>query len=156
MLKLADIEVYSPDRRLQLVVEVKGKSDATPQWAAQIRRNLLSHLLIPPAPFFLLASRDHFYLWKDGTAQLDAKLPDYVVDSRPIIAPYIDNTSIKLERIGDSSLQLIITSWLNLLVNSQLSPADISGTEKWLLESGLYDAIKKGSVEPESPHDSLR
>jgi hypothetical protein len=150
MLKLADIAVYSPDHQLQLVVEVKGKTDATPQWAAQLRRNLLAHSIIPPAPFFLLAARDHFYLWRNGTAMFDNKLPDYVVDSRPIVAPYINNTPLKLERIGDSSLQLIISSWLNLLVNSKLSMESIEPAEKWLFDSGLYDAIKEGSVEPQS------
>ncbi len=146
----ADIAVYSPDHRLQLIVEVKGKTDATPQWAAQIRRNLLAHSTIPLTPFFLLAARDHFYLWRDGTAVLEAKLPDYVVDAHPIVAPYINNTPLKLERIGDSSLQLIMTSWLSLLVTSKLSPEDVEPDEKWLFDSGLYDAIKEGSVEPQS------
>jgi hypothetical protein len=150
MLKVADIAVYSPDHQLQLVVEVKGKTDATPQWAAQIRRNLLAHSIIPPVPFFLLASRDHFYLWRNGAPALDPKLPDYVVDSRDVIAPYINNTPISLDRIGDSSLQLIITSWLNLLTNSSLSRETVGANERWLFDSGLYDAIRNGSVEPQS------
>jgi hypothetical protein len=150
MLKAADIAVYSPDRELKLVVEVKGKTDATPQWAARMRRNLLAHSIIPPAPFFLLAAREHFYLWRNGTTVFDAKLPDYVVDSRPIVAPYIKNTPIRLERMGDSSLQLIMTSWLSGLVNSKLSPESAEPAEKWIFDSGLYDAIKEGSVEPQS------
>ena len=150
MLKLADIAVYSPDHRLQLVVEVKGKTHATPQWAAQMRRNLMAHSIIPPAPFFLLAARDHFYLWRNEGKSFDVKPPDYIVDSRPIVAPYLSDTPIALERISDSSLQLIVTSWLNLLVNSNLSLEVMGPAERWLFDSGLYEAIKNGSVEAES------
>ena len=150
MPQLADIAVYSPDHRLQLIVEVKGKTDAGPEWAAKMRRNLLVHSIIPSSPFFLLAAPDHFYLWRNGTGSAAEKLPDFVVDSRAIVDPYISNTSISPQRISDSSLELILTSWLTALVNSSLSPEGVAPTEKWLFDSGLYEAIKNGLVETEA------
>ena len=150
MLKLADIAVYSPDNRLQLVAEVKGKTGATPEWAAKMRRNLLAHSVIPPARFFLLAVPDHFYLWRDGVGAAEAKLPDYVVDAQSIVAPYITDTGIRPDRISDSSLQLILTSWLSWLVNSRLTNETAAPHEKWLFDSGLYEAIKHGSIETEA------
>lgn len=150
MLKLADIAVYSPDHQLQLIVEVKGKNDASPEWATKMRRNLMVHSIIPSSPFFLLAGPDHFYLWRNGTESPAEKPPDYIVDSRAIVDPYISNTSIAPDRISDSSLQLILTSWLNGLVNSRLSPERVAPTDKWLFESGLYEAIKNGLIETEA------
>jgi hypothetical protein len=150
MLKLADIAVYSPDNRLQLIAEVKGKRGATPEWAAQMRRNLLAHSAIPPARFFLLATPEHFYLWKDGLDSLDAKAPDSVMDARHIVDPYIKNTRISREQISDSSLQLILTSWLSFLVNSKLTAESVPPSEKWLFDSGLYEAIRHGSIETEA------
>jgi hypothetical protein len=150
MPKGADIAVYSPNADLQLVAEVKSKAGATPEWAAQMRRNLLAHSLIPPARFFLLAFPDHFYLWRNGVGSAETKLPDYTVDAEPIVAPYITNTGLRPDRISDSSLQLILTSWLSLLVNSDLTEETAPLQDKWLFDSGLYDAIKHGSIVTEA------
>jgi hypothetical protein len=150
MLKLADIAVYSPDNRLQLIAEVKGKTGATPEWAAQMRRNLLAHSAIPPSRFFLLATPEHFYLWKDGSESPEMKAPHSIVDARPIVDPYIKDTLISREQISDSSLQLILTSWLSSLVNSKLTAESVGPSEKWLFDSGLYEAIRHGSIETEA------
>jgi hypothetical protein len=146
----ADIVVYSPDKELRLVVEVKGKQGASPEWAAQMRRNLLTHSAVPRAPFFLLALPDRLYLWKNGSEISDARPADFVVDSSQIILPYLDDPSISTSNRNWHGLELIIASWLNLLTISQLSEAGAAPHEKWLLESGLYDAIKNGSVETEA------
>jgi hypothetical protein len=150
VLKLADIAIHSPDNRLQLIAEVKGKTGATPEWAAQMRRNLLAHSAIPRARFFLLATPEHFYLWKDSSESLEVKAPDSVVDATHIVDPYIKNTRITREQISDSSLQLILTSWLSFLVNSKLTAESVPPSEKWLFDSGLYEAIRHGSIETEA------
>jgi hypothetical protein len=149
MLKLADIAVYSPDNRLQLIAEVKGKTGATPEWAAQMRRNLLAHSSIPRTRFFLLATPEHFYIWKDGSEYPEVKAPDSIVDARPIIDPYIKGTPLSREQISDSSLQLILTSWLSFLVNSKLTAENVPPSERWLFDSGLYEAIRHGSIKTE-------
>jgi hypothetical protein len=51
----SDIVAYSPDHHRVLVVECKGRKETSPQNAALLRRNLLTHALIPDAPYFLLA-----------------------------------------------------------------------------------------------------
>lgn len=150
MLKLADITVYSPDHRIQLIAEVKGKPGASPEWAAQMRRNLLAHSLIPPTPFFLIAAPDKLFLWSNGSESTDEKPPDFIVDAKSIIAPYISDTSIGPDNMTDSSLQLILTSWLSLLIDSNLTPESAGPDDKWLFESGLFNAIKNGSLETEA------
>jgi hypothetical protein len=160
MLKTADIAVYSRDHQLELLVEVKGKADATPEWAAEMRKNLIAYSVIPPTEFFLLAAPHHFYLWrgendyvrlKDRGENGDGRPPDYVVDALPIITPYLDKARIKPGAITEGGLQLIITSWLSFIVNSHLTFEKADPSEKWLFESGLYEAIRSGSVESEAP-----
>ncbi len=146
----ADIAVFSPDKKLKLIVEVKAKSGASPEWAAQMRRNLLAHAAIPRAPFFLLALPDRLYLWKDGSESTTARPADYVVDSSPIISAYLSDVDKMTPNNSWHGLELIFASWLNLLTISQLSEDKAAPHEKWLLESGLYDAIKNGSVETEA------
>lgn len=150
-----DITVFSPDRKLKLVVEVKGKPGASAEWASQLRRNLLAHQAIPHSPFFLLALPDRLYLWKNGSDSIDPRPADFVADPGPIISGYVDGTPKDTTNNAWHGLELIFATWLNLLTISNLTEEDAAPHEKWLLESGLYDAIKNGSVETEAPHERL-
>lgn len=150
MLKLADINVYSPDNQLQLVVEVKSKSGSTAEWAAQMRRNLVAHSVVPRSPFFLLALPDRFYLWKNGSETSQSRPADFVVDSKPIVAPFLGDEEIAPEELSGRDLELIIKSWLSQLTISRISEREAAPHEKWLLDSGLYQAIKDGSVKTEA------
>lgn len=149
MLQLADIAVFSRDNQLQLVVEVKGKSGSTAEWAAQMRRNLMAHSVVPRAPFFLLALPDRLYLWKNGSESAEARHADFVIDSTPIVAPYLGKT-ITADKLSGQDLELIIKSWLHQLTISGISEGAVAPHEKWLLDSGLYNAIKDGSVKTEA------
>jgi hypothetical protein len=61
-----DIVVVSPDGRIQLVVEVKNHPGASEEWAADFRRNLVDHSILPQAEYFLLALPDHLFLRRTG------------------------------------------------------------------------------------------
>ena len=86
--KRADVAVYSPDNRLQLIVEVKKAPRATTKtrdWAELIHRNLLVHAGVPNTPYFLIVMPpDYFYLWKNHSPSSFDRGPDYDPDnSRP-------------------------------------------------------------------------
>lgn len=150
MIQRPDIAVYSPDNRLQLVVEVKNKKGATPEWAANMRRNLFVHSVVPYSPYFLLALPDHFYLWKNSIASADIRPPDYRANSKLVLKPYINSSSIYLDSISEYGLELMVYSWLNKLVNANLTRETARSDETWLFDSGLYDAIKYGRVKTEA------
>lgn len=149
MIQRADISVFSPDDRLQLIVEVKNKQGASPDWAANMRRNLFAHSVVPTTPFFLLALPDHFYLWKDANP-VNVVSPDYEIDPRPILRKYTDTHERHLNKLSEYGLELIINSWLNNLLDTDLTRENAEPHEKWLFDSGLYDAIKHGSVRTEA------
>jgi hypothetical protein len=50
-----DLAIYNRDGQLALVAEVKSKLNASAEWAAQFRRNILAHGTFPKAPYFLMA-----------------------------------------------------------------------------------------------------
>src|SRR5919202_1159445 len=108
-----DIVVYRPDERVLLVAEVKNIRGASAEWAAQMRRNLLVHGIVPNAPFFLLALPDHFYLWKDGKSIQDTVPPDYEVETAVALGAYTERLGIPLEDLSEPSLELLVTSWLH-------------------------------------------
>lgn len=146
MIQRPDIAVYSPDDKLQLVVEVKNRKKTSAEWAASMRSNLFAHSIVPNAPYFLLALPDYFYLWKNPDSTTDIKLPDYTVDSKPVLEPYLDSFPNYPDTMSEYSLELIINSWLNKVVNANLTRETAMAYEQWLFDSGLYNAIKHGYV----------
>src|SRR4051794_9203153 len=109
----ADVVVYGPDERVRLVAEVKALPGASAEWAAQLRRNLLMHGVVQNAPFFLIATPDRFYLWKDGKNGQDAVLPDYEVESARVLSSYIERLGVSLADLSEPSLELLVISWLH-------------------------------------------
>ncbi len=144
-----DIAVYSKDDQLQLVVEVKSKTAATPDWAARMRRNLAAHLAIPNSPFFLLALPDRFYLWCRLPSPLAVVPPDYDVDPAPLLAPYVADGARSLRAMSEGGLTLAVSSWLTDVVVSDPDAETAGSHQAWLFTSGLYHAIAGGVVKPQ-------
>jgi hypothetical protein len=144
----ADIAVYSPDRKLQLVVEVKKSSQVklpSAGWAQHVHRNLLVHAGIPRAHYFLLAVLpSRLYLWKESGVSEADRAPDYEADANELLRPYFDRLAVPPEQANDYELETIIKTWLKEISENEL-PAN--GSLNWLRDSGLYDALKNSSVE---------
>ena len=143
-----DIEVYSPDHSLQLVVEARRTTGASREWAARFRRNLLAHAAVPNAPFFLLAFPATLYLWRNG-AGLDSP-PDYEAPASDVLREYLGAWAATTEDVGEESLQIALGAWLRDLTQAFREPRSHSAADQMLVASGLYDAIQHGSIEFES------
>jgi hypothetical protein len=140
-----DIAAYDKNSQLVLIVEVKRKLGASSEWVAKLRRNILAHGYLPQTRFFLLATPDRFYLWKDaGASSEEVVQPSYEIDPTIILKPYSDRTGISVENMSEESLKLIIDAWLDEIMRSDNLPVRYEKTQVWLVESGLYDAIKGG------------
>ena len=144
-----DIAVYSPDRKLQLVVEIKNKLGASAEWVTRMRHNLLVHSFIPHVPYFLLVLPDFFYLWTDTTPVNNLAEPDYKIDATEVLAPYL-RSSQSLNDISGYGLELLIMSWLEDTVRTELQRDTVDPNLQWLFDSGLYEAVTRGSVAVEA------
>lgn len=144
-----DLAVYQDDQ-LQLIVEVKARTNATAEWAAQMRRNLAAHLAIPSSPFFLLALPDHFYLWSNVLSPLATVMPHFDINPAQLLVPYIEGGQQALHDISEYGLTLAVSSWLIDLIASNLNAETVGPEQAWLLDSGLYRAIKGGVVQPQA------
>lgn len=142
----ADIAVYGVDHKLKLLVEVKNKVGASLNWVIEMRRNLLTHSIIQPSPYFLLALSDSFYLWRNlDTANLQLP-PDYSISASQMLAPFLNGSSISLDEISEYGLEMLVSSWLTQIMILDLKPETALPEQKWLFESGLYQAIHNGSI----------
>lgn len=145
-MKHVDVAVYSADGKLQLVVEIKSRPGASAEWAIRMRRNLLSHAVIPQAPYFLLALPDFFYLWTDAESVGNLAAPDYQIEASEVLAPYLSQATQSLDKLSGYGLELIVTSWLEDVVHAELRRETVGPNLQWLLDSGLYEAIRHGSL----------
>ena len=143
----ADIAVYGRDGRLQLLVEVKGRTGVSPDWAAEVRRNMYAHGALPPTPYFLMALPDRFYLWGSdgGDEDSDCRPPDYQIDPASLLARYPRSAGPGAGQVSEWGLEIILRFWLDSLMGDPGEGA-VPADYKWLRESGLYDAIRGGRL----------
>ena len=150
MKQYADILVFDKNGQLALIVEVKSKRETSTDWAAQMRRNMYAHGLLPPAPFFLLALPDRFYLWKNTDKLLESVEPTFKIDPTAFLKPYYDNSGISPSSITGKSFDLIVVSWLNQILRAD-APQYLQNTNQdWIISSGLFDRLIGGHLELET------
>lgn len=142
---LADVAVYGSNGQLQLVVEVKNRANVSTDWVSRIRRNLLVHKMLPNAPYFLLVLPDKLYLW-ENTSPIIQTPPNFTSSTSVIFSMATAHQVNLLDDISEYGLELLVSSWLEFIVHSDLDPTMSQDDLSWLFESGLYGAIKNGSV----------
>ncbi|WP_013320697.1 hypothetical protein [Gloeothece verrucosa] len=146
---LVDIAVYGNDKQLKLVIEVKARRGTTRDWAAKLRRNLYVNQFIPEVPFYLIALPDQFYLWKNIQNPNEVVLPDYQVNPQPFLSPYYSLTEWNETKFFHTTFELIMMSWLNQIINLETPETLDFIYQDWLLNSGLYEAIRGGEAKLE-------
>lgn len=134
-----DIVVFSPDDRIQLVVEVKNHPGASEEWATRFRRNLVAHSVLPDAEFFLLALPDDLFLWKNSQDSGDAA-PTYRISTAEALEPF------RMAGSGEAGLEMAVNAWLNVLTSPDLGVDEVARSYRWLVDSGLYQRIRGGHV----------
>jgi hypothetical protein len=135
-----DFIVRTPDERIVLAVEAKRRTNASPEWAAQMRRNLSVHGVLPETPYFLLALPDKFYLWKCAPAQ-EAVPPDFEFDAADALRPYLDLLHRPIDELSPAGFESIVWFWLEDLVRE-----NGSGQSAWLRTSGLDKHLRNAVV----------
>lgn len=151
MSQIADLVAYKPDGQIALIVETKSKTDTSRVWATRMRRNMLAHGTLPDSRFLLLALPDRLYLWKDAVNTLDLVEPTYELDATPFFQPYYARANILPDHLSSQSFELIVTAWLNELIQSGI-PANVPKAQRQILQaSGLLEALKDASVAVEMP-----
>jgi len=145
-----DLSVDNRNGQLALVVEIKRKTNVSPEWAAKLRRNIFAHGTFPKAPYFLMVFPDKFYLWSNAEAYQDQSEPTYTIDASPILQPYFERAGVTADHISGASLELIVTLWLGEVIHADQLPESIDASQQWLIESGLYAALVGGKLEHEA------
>lgn len=146
----ADIAGFDKTGQLRIIIEVKNKLGTTSNWAAQMRRNVLAHGILPTAEYFLLALPDRFYLWRGVGQLVETRPPDYETDASRLVGPYMEKAGLRPELLGEHSLELIVAGWLNECIQAS-RPEDLpEASRDWLMHSGIFDVLQGGRLELEA------
>jgi hypothetical protein len=135
-----DFVIRTQDDQILLIVEAKKRINASAEWAAQMRHNLIAHGALPPAPYFLLALPDKFFLWKQQPAS-QMILPDYEFDAEEALRPYLESLKSPLSELSETSFESIVRLWLEDLVRDE-----VLDQPQWLHASGLEGRLRDAVV----------
>ncbi len=136
-----DFTIEQPGEGIRLLVEAKNTISQSPEWAARFLRNLFVHAQVPESTYFLLALRDHLYLWRHPKP--DAGVPDFEADTAVTLRPYLAHLNAGLDKLSESSFEMLVEAWLSDLVAG--IPPD-APNQRWLEQSGLADAVRNGAI----------
>jgi hypothetical protein len=142
-----DLVAYDQLGQPILLAEVKSTHGTSTEWAARYRSNLLAHGTLPRAPFFLIATPDHMYFWRQQDPVSKEEPPQYTLDATHELKPYFDRFKQTPEKARGQALELILFSWLLDLAESGQLRAKKDPSLWWLSESGLLEALKRARIE---------
>jgi hypothetical protein len=147
MTSSVDFVVHDKEGNPTLLVEGKALRDRSEDWARKMRRNLSVHGSLPGAPFFLLALPDRFFLWTDHS-QLDPMArPSHTINAAPLLAPYFARADVSAEQAAGATFELIVWTWLQRILQSPTPDALPEQSREWLLDTGLFEALRNGHIE---------
>lgn len=142
-----DFVAYAGTGQVVLLGEAKSRAGTSEEWAAGLRRNLLAHGTLPPAPFFLIATAERFYFWKQDSPAATDDLPSFILNTKEEFQPYLDKEQKTWSRLGHEALELLVLAWLEDIARSGALRARQNNATRWLSDSGLIAALEKARIE---------
>jgi hypothetical protein len=144
-----DFVAYGRDGRVLLLAEAKSRRGASESWATGLRRNMLSHGVLPWSKYFLIATPERMYLWKQDQPNSADLPPEFTIDASEVFQPYFLKLHLEPSKIAPEAFDLLVLTWLTDIARSgRNQPQDNSPA--WLPEfsGSLHQArIEMNSVQ---------
>ncbi len=106
----ADLAVYNSEGELKIIVEIKGRHWTTAEWATHTRRNMAAHGNLSDVDYFIIATQDRLYVWKESGSEPDLVKPTYEVEMRSILERYFEESRLDGNNISEYALELVMGS----------------------------------------------
>jgi len=129
-----DFVAYDPEGKVVLLAEAKSRRGTSEHWAAGLRRNMLSHGGLPWAKYFLIATPERMYLWKQGSLTRGEMPPEFSIDATKVFEPYFQKFRQEPSRIGPEAFELLVLTWLTDLSRSDQRRIKEDSPSSWLPE----------------------
>jgi hypothetical protein len=113
-----DFIAYDRQGHVVLLAEAKSRRGTSEQWAAGLRKNMLSHGLLPLAKYFLIATPERLYFWNQEHPERADAAPEYTIDAAREFQPWFQKLSLEPSDIGPEAFELLVHAWLNGIAGS--------------------------------------
>ena len=142
-----DFIAYDDAGRVVLVAEVKSRYGMSEEWASRFRRNMLAHGRLPKALFFLIATPERMYFWKQDHSGPADEPPGLTIDATKEFKQYLDKLNKTPQAVGEQALELLVLSWLTDIARTGEARVRQDPSMRWLAESGLIDSLDAARIE---------
>jgi hypothetical protein len=145
--KGVDVIAYDQSGRVILLAETKSRVGTSAEWAARFRRNMLSHGTLPKALYFLIATPERLYFWKQDHPGISDEPPAFTIDAKKEFQPYFDKLEKTSRVVSEQALEILVLSWLTDIAQTGAARSRNDPSMRWLSESGLIDSLEKARIE---------
>ena len=142
-----DFIAYGTDGSVVLLAEAKSRHGTSDAWAAKLRRNMLAHGVLPRAKYFLIATPERMYGWKQDNLNFDEAPPEFTVDARKALAPYFARFDQDPARIVPEAFELLVLTWLTDVARSAEHLEKLDPSLQSLSDSGLLSSLRQAHIE---------
>jgi hypothetical protein len=140
-----DIAAYDREGRVVLLAEAKSRHGTSENWAARLRRNMLSHGVLPWAKYFLIATPERMYLWKQERSNSEEAPPEFTIDAETVFQPYFQKLHQEPSAIGPEEFELLVLTWLTDIAWSGEHKLKQDPSSAWLSE--LAGSLQQARIE---------
>lgn len=140
-----DFIAYDSDGTVVLLAEAKSRLGTSETWAAKLRRNVLAHGVLPRAKYFLIATPERMYGWKQESG--NEAPPQFTIDARQALGPYFAKLNQDPTNVSPRAFELLVLTWLTDLSRSPEYRAEIDPSLRSLSDSGLLSSLRQAQIE---------
>lgn len=142
-----DFVAYNADGGVVLLAEAKSRSGTSESWAAKLRRNMLAHGILPRSQYFLIATPEVMYGWRQEGLPVTEVPPQFTIDTKVALAPYFDQFEVDPANIGPEVFEFLIHTWLTDIAKSTGDRSITDPSLKPLSESGLLSSLQQAEIQ---------
>jgi hypothetical protein len=140
-----DFVAYDREGQVVLLAEAKSKHGTSVDWAARLRRNMLSHGLLPWAKYFLIATPERMYIWRQERPDAADAPPEFTIDAAKVFQPYFQKLRQEPSKIGPEAFELLVLTWLTDIARS--GEHDLKQDPSAALISELTRSLQQARIE---------
>ena len=106
---------------------------------------MLSHGILPWAKYFLIATPERMYLWKQERPNPAEVPPEFTIDAVKVFQPYFQKLHQEPSKIGPEAFELLVLTWLTDIARSGEHKLKQDTSSAWLSE--LTGSLQQARIE---------
>ncbi len=141
-----DFVAYNTEGAVVLLAEAKSRRGTSEAWAAKLRQNMLSHGALPRSQYFLIATPERMYGWRQENLTPGEVLPEFTVDAERALKPYFAKFHQDPATISPRGFELLMLTRLTDVTRLGESTQNDPSLQS-LSESGLLSSLREAEIE---------